>query len=76
MLYTALLHYPVYNKNGQVVTTSIANMDIHDIVRLSKTYGIENYFLFILFLPRESLPLKLLITGEKAMALFLIRRGG
>jgi hypothetical protein len=40
----ALLHYPVYNKNGKVVTTSIANMDIHDIARLSKTYGIRNFF--------------------------------
>lgn len=45
MLYIALLHYPVYNKTGQVVTTSIANMDIHDIARLSKTYCIQNFFL-------------------------------
>ncbi|MEN6624453.1 MAG: RNA methyltransferase [Smithella sp.] len=45
MLYIALLHYPVYNKNNQVVTTSIANMDIHDIARVSKTYGIQNFFI-------------------------------
>lgn len=45
MLYVALLHYPVYNKNGQVVTTSIANMDIHDIARLSRTYGIQRFFI-------------------------------
>jgi hypothetical protein len=44
MLYIALLHYPVYNKNGKVVTTSIANTDIHDIARLSRTYGVQNYF--------------------------------
>jgi hypothetical protein len=44
MLYIALLHYPVYNKDGKVVTTSIANMDIHDIARLSKTYGVQNFF--------------------------------
>lgn len=44
MLYLALLHYPVYNKEGEVVTTSIANMDIHDIARLSKTFGVRNYF--------------------------------
>lgn len=44
MLYIALLHYPVYNKNGKVVTTSIANMDIHDIARLSRTYGVQNFF--------------------------------
>lgn len=44
MLYIALLHYPVYNKNGKVVTTAITNMDIHDIARLSRTYGVQNYF--------------------------------
>jgi hypothetical protein len=44
MLYIALLHYPVYNKDGRVVTTAITNTDIHDIARLSKTYGVKNYF--------------------------------
>ena len=32
-LYLALLHFPVYDKNGQVVTTAVTNMDIHDIAR-------------------------------------------
>ena len=36
MLYIALLHYPVYNKEGKVVTTAIANMDIHDIARVGQ----------------------------------------
>jgi len=44
MLYIALLHYPVYNKKGEIVTTAIANMDIHDIARLAKTYGVQNFF--------------------------------
>ena len=44
MLYIALLHYPVYNKDGKVVTTAIANMDIHDIARLAKTYGLGGFY--------------------------------
>jgi hypothetical protein len=44
MLYIALLHYPVYNKEGKVVTTAIANMDIHDIARLAKTYGLNGFY--------------------------------
>jgi hypothetical protein len=44
MLYIALLHYPVYNKAGKVVTTAIANMDIHDIARLAKTYGLCGFY--------------------------------
>jgi len=44
MLYIALLHYPIYNKEGKVVTTAIANLDIHDLSRLSRTYGVRNFY--------------------------------
>lgn len=43
-LCVALLHYPMANKNGEVVTTSVTNFDIHDIARASRTYGVERYF--------------------------------
>lgn len=43
-LYLALLHYPVYDKEHRVVTTSITNMDIHDISRSAKTYGVKQFF--------------------------------
>ncbi|MGD0021843.1 MAG: RNA methyltransferase [Smithellaceae bacterium] len=45
MLYIALLHYPVYDKDGKVVTTAIANMDIHDIARCAKTYDVRVFYL-------------------------------
>ena len=45
MLYIVLLHYPVYNKEGKIVTTAIANMDIHDIARLAKTYGAQGFYI-------------------------------
>lgn len=44
LLYVALLHYPVYNKNRQIVTTAITNMDIHDIVRSARTYGVKKFY--------------------------------
>jgi tRNA (guanine37-N1)-methyltransferase len=43
-VYVALLHYPVYDKNGQVVTTAVTNMDIHDIARSGRTYGARGFF--------------------------------
>jgi tRNA (guanine37-N1)-methyltransferase len=43
-IYAALLHYPVYDKNGQVVTTAVTNMDIHDISRSGCTYGLSGFF--------------------------------
>jgi len=42
-IYIGLVHYPVYNKQKEVVTTSITNMDIHDISRTCMTYGVRNY---------------------------------
>jgi len=36
--YLALVHHPVYNKEGRVVVSSITNLDIHDLSRLVKTY--------------------------------------
>jgi len=44
-LYIALLHHPVYNRNGRIVTTAIANMDIHDIARAAATYGVNKFFI-------------------------------
>lgn len=41
----ALLHHPVYNKHRQVVTTAFTNLDIHDIARTARTYGLHRYYL-------------------------------
>lgn len=43
-LYLALLHHPVLDKNGQIVTTAVTNMDIHDIARSATTYGVRRFF--------------------------------
>ena len=45
VLYIVLLHYPVYNREGRIVTTAIANMDIHDIARLAKTYAVDGFYI-------------------------------
>lgn len=43
-LYVALVHYPIYNRRREVVATAITNLDIHDIARLTRTYGGECFF--------------------------------
>jgi len=40
----ALLHFPVLDKNGQRVTTAVTNIDIHDLARSARTYGIRRFF--------------------------------
>lgn len=43
--YLVLLHHPVYDKKGCVVTTAVANMDVHDIARAARTYGAQRYYI-------------------------------
>ena len=35
----ALVHHPVLDRQGEVVTTAITNLDLHDISRSAHTYG-------------------------------------
>ena len=44
-LYIGLVHYPIMNKHGEVITTAITNYDIHDIARASITYDVAKYFI-------------------------------
>ena len=43
--FVALVHHPVYDRNGQVVTTALTNLDLHDIARACRTYGLGGYFI-------------------------------
>ena len=43
-VYAALLHYPVTDRHGDAVTTSVTTLDIHDIARAARTYGLHKYF--------------------------------
>lgn len=42
--YLALIHHPVINRNKEVVTSSVTNLDLHDIARAARTYGVKGYF--------------------------------
>ncbi|ABI68796.1 RNA methyltransferase [Syntrophomonas wolfei] len=44
-VYIALLHYPMYNKRMEIITTSITNLDLHDISRVARTYDVDAFFL-------------------------------
>lgn len=43
-LNVALMHYPMKDKQGDTVTTAVTNLDLHDISRSSRTYGVEKFF--------------------------------
>ncbi len=39
MIHVALVHYPVLDREGAVVTTASTNLDLHDLARSARTYG-------------------------------------
>lgn len=44
-IFLGLVHYPIYNKNEEIITTSVTNLDIHDIARCCATYELDHYYI-------------------------------
>ncbi|HDD43627.1 MAG TPA: RNA methyltransferase [Candidatus Desulfofervidus auxilii] len=44
-IYIGLVHYPVYNKQKEVIITAVATVNIHDIARVAKTYELGGFFI-------------------------------
>lgn len=85
----ALVHHPVTDRTGKLVTTSLTNFDIHDLARSTMTYGLAAYHVVTpitsqrekaehianLWLVDQgaNLPRKPPKTGSRATALALVR---
>lgn len=41
---SALIHYPVLDRSGGIVTSAITNIDLHDISRSSHSFGLSDFF--------------------------------
>lgn len=40
----ALLHFPVLNKAGKTIASAVTSIDLHDIARASRTYGVTRFY--------------------------------
>ena len=40
-----LVHYPVVSKNGDIIASAVTNLDLHDIARAGRTYGIRSLYI-------------------------------
>lgn len=40
-----LLHHPIYDRQKKIVATNVTNLDVHDIARACRVYGIERYYI-------------------------------
>lgn len=39
-----LVHHPVENRKGDVIASAVTNLDLHDIARAAKTYGVRRFY--------------------------------
>lgn len=51
----ALVHYPVINRNGETIGSAVTNLDLHDIARAGRTYGIGTYWVVTPFKEQQEL---------------------
>ena len=66
----ALVHYPVCNKNREIIGSAVTNLDIHDIARAGRTYGVDNYYLVIPYEDQRRLVTEIMdhwLTGHGAL---------
>jgi hypothetical protein len=42
--YVALIHHPVIDRHKTIVTSSVTNLDLHDIARSCRTFNVKRYF--------------------------------
>lgn len=43
-LFLALLHHPVLDRNGRLITSAITSLDLHDIARSARTFGARAFY--------------------------------
>jgi hypothetical protein len=43
-LFIALIHYPVIDRNGRTVASAITSLDLHDLARCARTYGVSAFY--------------------------------
>jgi hypothetical protein len=54
-LHVALTHYPVVDKRGDIITSAITNLDLHDISRVVKTYGLNAFYVVTPLIDQQKL---------------------
>lgn len=63
----ALVHYPVANKNGETIGSAVTNLDIHDIARAGRTFGVATYYIVTPYEDQQQLVAEILdhwLTGR------------
>ncbi len=54
-LYVALIHFPVMNRKGMPIGSALTTIDMHDIARASKTFGVKGFYVVTPFADQADL---------------------
>jgi hypothetical protein len=44
-IFLALVHFPCLNRRGEVVATALTNVDLHDLSRSGRTFGVQGVYI-------------------------------
>ena len=79
----ALIHHPVVDKNGRTIASAVTALDLHDIARAARTYGISAFYVVTPLTDQQELVRRIIghwVTGagasynpDRQAALSLIR---
>lgn len=58
-LYVALIHYPVLNKQQGTIGSAVTNIDLHDIARAGRTFGVRGYYVVTPYEDQQTLTNKI-----------------
>jgi len=68
-LHVVLVHHPVRNKIGETICSAVTNLDVHDIARTSRTFGVKGYYIVTTLEDQK-------VLTEKIVAHWTTGRGG
>ena len=79
----ALIHYPVVNRKNETIGSAVTNLDLHDIARACRTYGVGTYWVVTPYAQQKKLAAQIIshwtegyggsVNPDRAEALSLIK---
>lgn len=63
-LAVALVHAPVLARDGSETVSTVTNLDVHDIARSARTYGVSDYFVVHPVLAQRALVTRIVTHWE------------
>ena len=66
--YVAILHHPMRDRLGEVVTTALTTLDLHDMARTCRTFGVARFYVVHPIEPQRAIATRILAhwRGDEA----------